>query len=258
MTTVEMPIPSEGNEQIVAPWTQRWFPGRRPSKETIVAACHSLPKKLLATEKATMLLNKGGKVVLPPLSQLNLVETLSGKMEGLSINNRRLNRSFTRGFAKANLGNMTRLVLTGNKLHSDCRGSRLLLSNLPTSLQQLTISWNGLGSELADVLGRRIIHMKNLKAISLAGNPLGSRGLRILIDLGNLHHIEELDLRQCDLGTSGAAMLARVLTKDDAKVKRVVLDMNLIAAFCKKVDKSLHVNVQVDRTDKIALLEITR
>ena len=151
---------------------------------------------------------------------------------------------------------LTRLMLTNNKLDSDCRGSRLLLSHLPTSLKQLDLSRNGLGSELADILGRSIIYMKGLKAISLAGNPIRSRGLRNLIDLGNLHHVEELDLRQCDIGDVGAKMLARVLTKDDAKVKRVVMDMNLLAAFSKAVDKSVHLRVQVNTIDKVVLLEI--
>ena len=91
------------------------------------------------------MLNEAGRVELPPLSEPNLVETLNSKMKGLSINDCRLGRTFARGFSTTDMRSLTRLMLTNNKLDSDCRGSRLLLSHLPTSLKQLDLSRNGLG-----------------------------------------------------------------------------------------------------------------
>ena len=108
-------------------------------------------------------------------------------------------------------------------------------------------------------LGRRILHLKELKSICLAGNPIGLKGLRNLIDLGNLHHVEEVDLRQCNIGTAGAKMLGKMLSQNkDTHVRRVVLDTNLLAAFSRSLlsKKCVELKVQVDTNDKAVYLEL--
>ena len=129
------------------PWHKSFFLRGGSAKTTIKTECISMPQNVLSTKTSTILVSNGTKTVLPPLSQLNLVSTLSNKMENLTISGRCLDRTFTRSFTKVNMGSLQSLVLTSTKLQSDSRGARLLLSHLPTSLQQLNLSWNGLGTE---------------------------------------------------------------------------------------------------------------
>ena len=263
MTTI-LQLQYNNMEQTSSPSsTNGLIEGRTSSKAAIESVLgNSTPQNVLSTSTTTIVVNDGIQTVLPPLSQEKLASTLNNKMEYLSVTGRNLNRRFTRGFynKSGEMGNMKRLVLTGNKLQGDSRGARLLLSSLPASLHSLNLSWNGLKEEAADVLGRRILHLKELKSICLAGNPIGVKGLRNLIDLGNLHHVEEVDLRQCNLGTAGAKMLAKIISNnEDARVQRVVLDMNLLAAFSKAFEQNnVEMKVQVDRDDNVVFLELQR
>jgi Ran GTPase-activating protein (RanGAP) involved in mRNA processing and transport len=121
---------------------------------------------------------------------------------------------------------MTKLVLNRNQLYRDKHAFRRLLQGLPNSLEELSLCWNGLDEQGATVLSRRLSKLEKLRSISLAGNPIGPRGIEALIEEGNLHHISVVNLSDCDVGDEGVATLGCYLQLQSASIETLHLDMN--------------------------------
>lgn len=169
--------------------------------------------------------------VYKDLSLRQLRHCLHKQMEYLSIEGRRVDLSFSRRFAQTSLDSLTHLTLSENQIGRDPRSARLLLSHLPVhSLRHLDLSWNLLDAEAIGVLGRRsLVKMSQLSFLRLCGNPMGAKGLRVLVEDGKLHRIPTIDLWDCDIGDEGAEILARALSRNDVRIKRLRIGMNGIA-----------------------------
>lgn len=166
--------------------------------------------------------------VYTDFSSDHLRHSLNKDMEHLSITGRIVDPRLLRCFSRITLDCLTHLTLTGNQLYRYPRRVRLLLTTLPTqSLRHLNLSWNGLDHEAIALFGRRgLQHMNHLLSIRLCGNQIGAKGLRVLIEEGNLQRVPAIDLWDCELGDEGVTILAQAMVRADARVERLVLDMN--------------------------------
>jgi Ran GTPase-activating protein (RanGAP) involved in mRNA processing and transport len=196
-----------------------------------ISAVEKYPKRLHSSLARTVAVHSPCETqkVYTNVSSRQLRNSLNENLEHLSITGRRVERRFLQCFSRTTLDSLTHLTLTGNHLCRDPRSVRLLLTNLPTqSLCHLNLSWNGLDHEAIALLGRRCLENMKLQSIRLCGNPIGPKGLKVLVKEGNLQRVPVIDLWDCDIGDDGAAILAESMILPDARVKRLVLDMNCI------------------------------
>jgi Ran GTPase-activating protein (RanGAP) involved in mRNA processing and transport len=148
-------------------------------------------------------------------------------IQQLSITSRRIDRRVTSSLSRVSLENLTHLTLSENQLYRDPRRVRLFLSAIPTAtLQHLDLSWNGLTAKQIAHLARTGLSRMQLKSIRLSGNPLGEKGIKVLLDEGNVHRIPDIDLWDCDVGDAGAQLIGRAMHRSDAQIQRLVLNMN--------------------------------
>lgn len=193
----------------------------------------TLPKRLFSSYSTTIIVHPCTTTMIfreekIPLRQIRTL--LHRDMEQLSITGRKIDRRFVRRFERANLDSLTCLVLNGNDLSRDQHCFRRLLSNLPLHLEQLRLSWNGMDVAVTKCLSKRVKQLKRLKHMSLCGNPIGSEGLRYLMENGNIHNINYLNFWDCDIGDNGASLLGQVLSKPTSNVEHMILDMNGITS----------------------------
>ena len=152
----------------------------------------------------------------------------SDDVEELSITGRRLRFCFVKVLENYSLSQLTMLCLNRNQLYRDKHLYKRLLQNLPIALHDLSLCWNGLDESTATILANRLRQLENLKSISLAGNPIGPNGIQCLIEEGNLHHIQTVNLSDCDVGDEGVTTLGYYLQLKASKVEHLKLDMNTI------------------------------
>jgi Ran GTPase-activating protein (RanGAP) involved in mRNA processing and transport len=157
-----------------------------------------------------------------------ICKTLNSNLTHLSIESRPLNRRFVKKFENCSMESLKTLSLNNNQLYRDKSSFRRLIQSLPKSLEELSLCWNGINESTSDTLARRMPSLKNVKKIRLCGNPLGGAGLGLLLEVGSLHRISQVDLCDCDIGNDGALRLAQFLSKPCTSIQRLTLKMNSI------------------------------
>lgn len=161
------------------------------------------------------------------LSLRDIACTFNENMVHLSIHNCSLNRRFVKKFEEnqKNFAKLTTLSLNNNHFYRQKTTFRRLLQNLPPNLQQLSLCWNGITAQTCPELAIALERLPTLSALRLCGNPIGGNGLEILLQKGNLHLIETVDLCDCDIHDE-VSLLAEYLSKPTSIVKHLALKMN--------------------------------
>jgi len=72
----------------------------------------------------------------------------------------------------------------------------------------------------------KTLSVMSLENVQLSGNPICDRGIKVLVEEGQLHRIRHVDLTDCDVGDTGTQFLQMAMKQSNVNIEKLVLNMN--------------------------------